>query len=218
VDKANESLDKVLPDKDADGFRLGPDGNRFSFVFTVSNDLSYGTNWVQIGELLVNYWKAVGVDATLNSMPDTQFVENKKANTVDATIYTGEGGAGITAILDPRYYAPFEYFGMYGNGWFAWRNNTADSVQVEPPDDIKALRDVYQQVLQLPSQEEQIDQMKIVLQNAADEFWVLGIARPGPDYQPYHERLGNFQEGEWIKGWIEGVEKLTYPEQWYIKQ
>ncbi|MBZ0300546.1 MAG: ABC transporter substrate-binding protein [Anaerolineae bacterium] len=218
VDKANEYLDKVLPDKDAEGFRLGPDGNRFTIVFSVSNDLGYGTNWVQIAELLIGYWKAVGVDVTLNSMPDTQFVENKKANTIEATMYTGEGGAGITAILDPRYYVPFDYFGLFGNGWFAWRNNTTDSVQVEPPDDMKALREVYEKVLQLPSQEEQIEQMKLVLQDAADEFWVLGISRPGPEYQPYHERLGNFQEGEWIKGWIEGVEKLTYPEQWYIKQ
>ena len=29
VDLANEYLDKVLPDKDADGYRLGPDGERF---------------------------------------------------------------------------------------------------------------------------------------------------------------------------------------------
>jgi hypothetical protein len=55
------------------------------------------------------------------------------------------------------------------------------------------------------------------LQIAADEFYVIGISRPIPGYQVYHERLGN-QPAEWIVGWIEGVQKLTYPEQWYIKQ
>jgi peptide/nickel transport system substrate-binding protein len=76
VDKANEYLDKVLPNKGSDGFRLGPDGNPFSVVFSVSNDLSYGSNWVQIAELLVGYWKKVGINMTVNSMPNKQF-DNK---------------------------------------------------------------------------------------------------------------------------------------------
>lgn len=216
VDLANEYLDKVLPEKDAEGYRLGSDGNRFSIIMSIANDLSYGTTWVQISELLIEQWRAVGIEVTLNSMPDTQFVENKKANNLEATLYTGEGGAGLTAILDPRYYTPFEYFGMYGNGWFAWYYAAQDSVQVEPPDEIKALRDEYQKVLTAPSQEEQIELMSNVLQIAADEFWVIGISRPAPGYQPYHQRLGNIPE-TWIDGWIEGVQKLLYPEQWYLK-
>ena len=59
--------------------------------------------------------------------------------------------------------------------------------------------------------------MKVILQMAADEFWVIGTARPGTGYQVYHSRLGN-QPAEWIAGWIEGVQKITYPEQWYIME
>jgi len=216
-DLANEYLDKVLPERDAEGFRLGPDGNRFSIVFSVSNDLSYGTDWVQKAELLTGYWADVGVEVVLNSMPDTQFVENKKANNIEATIYTGEGGAGITAILDPRYYVPGEYFGMYGNGWFAGRTGATDSVQVPMPDDMLAMRALYDEVLTQPTPEQQIDKMKEVLQMAADQFWVIGISRPIPGYQPYNSRLGNMPE-QWIAGWIEGVQKIKYPEQWFINQ
>lgn len=216
VDLANEYLDKVLPEKDAEGFRLGPDGERFSIIMSVSNDLSYGTTWVQVAELLIEQWRAVGVEVVLNSMPDTQFIENKKANNLEATIYTGEGGAGLTAILDPRYYVPFEYFGLFGNGWFAWYYSATDSVQVEPPAEYIAFRDEYQKVLTAPTQEEQIAQMQTVLQMAADEFWVLGISRPAPLYYPYHQRLGNIPE-TWVDGWIEGVQKILYPEQWYLK-
>ena len=56
---------------------------------------------------------------------------------------------------------------------------------------------------------------ELILQIAADEFWVLGISRPGPGYQPYNVRLGNQPETR-IDGWAEGVQKITYPEQWYI--
>jgi peptide/nickel transport system substrate-binding protein len=214
---ANESLDKVIPDKDADGYRLRPDGQPLSLVFSVSNSLSYGTSWVQTAELLIGYWDAVGVKVTLNSMADDQFTENKENNNLQVTIYTGEGGAGLTAILDPRYYIPGEYFGMFGNGWFAWRTGTQDAVQVEMPEDMLAIRSAYEEVLSQPTQELQIEKMSAILQTAADNFYTIGLSRPAPGFQPYNVRLGN-QPAEWIAGWIEGVQKIKYPEQWYIVQ
>jgi len=215
VDKANEALDKVIPDRGADGYRLRPDGQPLSIVFTVSNDLSYGTTWVQVAELLIGYWDKVGVKVTLNSMADAQFTENHENNTLQATIYTGEGGAGLTAILDPRYYIPGEFFGLFGNGWYYDRVDSQEGVQVPMPDALQTVRDDYEKVLQQPTQDAQVEAMKKVLQEAADNFWVIGLARPAPGFQPYNVRLGN-QPDEWIAGWIEGVQKIKYPEQWYI--
>lgn len=214
---ANEHLDKVLPEKDSEGFRLGPDGNRFSIVFSVSNDLSYGSNWVQTAELLTQYWAAVGVEVVLNSMPDVQFTENKAANELEATMYTGEGGAGITAILDPRYYTPGEYFGMFGNGWYYHRVGAQDATQVEMPDEMVQLRAKYEAVLTAPTQEEQIAAMNEVIADAAEQFYVIGISRPGTGYQPFHSRVKNIPQ-EWIVGWIEGVQKIMFPEQWYLAE
>jgi peptide/nickel transport system substrate-binding protein len=215
VEMANEYLDRVIPERDAEGYRLGPDGERVSIVMAVSNDLSYGTTWVQIAELLIGYWDEVGIEVLLNSMPDAQFIERKEQNEIELTLYTGEGGAGITPILDPRYYTPMEYFGLFGNGWFAWRTAAANAVEVEPSEEIQSFRAEYEEVLITAGQDAQFEQMAEVLQIAADQFWVLGISRPAPGYQPYHERLGN-QPDVWIAGWIEGVQKLKYPEQWYI--
>ncbi len=216
-DMANEYLDKVLPEKDSEGFRLGPDGNRFSIVFSVSNDLSYGTNWVQTAELLTEYWKAVGVEVVLNSMPDVQFTENKAANELEATMYTGEGGAGITAILDPRYYTPGEYFGMFGNGWYYSRVGAQDATQVEMPDEMLQLRSKYEAVLTAPTQDEQIAAMSEVVADATEQFYVIGISRPGTGFQPFHSRVRNVPD-EWIVGWIEGVQKIMFPEQWYLAE
>jgi peptide/nickel transport system substrate-binding protein len=217
-DKANEYLDKVLPEKDAEGFRLDKTGKRLSIILFVSNDLGYGTNWVQVAELLVQYWAEVGVEVILNSMSDVQFIEHKRDNNIEATIYTGEGGAGITGILDVRNYVPMTYFGLFGNGWFAWRTKARDAVHVEPPQEVKDLYARYEnEVFQATSQEEQIAKMKELLEIAADEFWVAGLARPADGYYPFHSRLGNIPE-TWFDGWLEGVQKIIYPEQWYLKE
>jgi peptide/nickel transport system substrate-binding protein len=217
IETANQYLDMVIPDRDADGYRLRPDGSPLNPIFSVSNDLSYGTNWVQVAELLIGYWDAVGVRVTLNSMANDQFTENKEQNNLEITSYTGEGGAGITAILDPRYYTPMNYFSLFGNGWYAWFVDTSEAVQVEPPQAMIDARAEFETVLTTAGQDAQIAAMQTVLQTAADNFYVLGIARPGPGYQPYNVRLGN-QPASWIIGWLEGVQKITYPEQWYIIQ
>lgn len=217
LDLANQYLDMVAPDRDADDYRLRPDGERLSFVFTVVSELAWQANWPQVAELLVGYWEEVGVEVLLNVVSDDVFEEQREQNNLEATMFTGEGGAGLTAILDPRYYVPGELFGMFGNGWFYWYANAQEAVRIEPPQEIKDIRTQYEQVGQQPSQEGQIAAMAELLEVAADNFWVIGISRPGPTFQPYHERLGN-QPQEWIKGWIEGVEKITYPEQWYIIQ
>ncbi len=218
VDLANEYLDKVLPEKDSEGFRLMPNGERLSIVLSVVNDLGFTSRWVQTAELLIGYWKEVGVDVQLNSVTNQVFRELKRDNVIEATLFTGEGGAGINAILDARYFTPGEYFGIFGNAWYYWRvNDTTGAVQVEMPEDIQEIRAVFEKVLVASSQETQIEQMKEVLKIAADQFWVIGIARPAPGYEPYHARLGNLAT-EWITGWVEGNQKIKYPEQWYIKE
>jgi peptide/nickel transport system substrate-binding protein len=217
VDLANEALDKILPDKDANGMRLRPDGQPLTIIFSISNDLSFGTTWEQTAELLIGYWNAVGVDVQLNSIPSTQFDENRLKNDIQATIYVAEGGAGLIPMFDPRSYTPMEWHSYFGLGWYFWRVATPDGTPVEPPQEVIDARNLYDQVGLQPSAEQQIEQMKQVIQSAADNFWMIGISTPAPGYQPINARLGN-QPTSFTQGWIEGVTKLTYPEQWYIIQ
>jgi peptide/nickel transport system substrate-binding protein len=217
--KANEYLDKVLPDKDSGGNRLDKNGKPFQIIFTVQNDLTFGTWYVQVAELLKGYWKEVGIDVLINSMPGPQFDENKRKNNIEANIYTGEGGAGITPILDPRYYTTLQGAGVFNNAWAYWRvpDATGESIAVEPPQWAKDAYAKYAEVLMQPTQELQIAKMREVIQEAMDRFYVIGIARTAPMYYPFHSRLGGIPE-TWYDGWNEGVQKIMFPEQWFLKQ
>ncbi|HEX2620706.1 MAG TPA: ABC transporter substrate-binding protein, partial [Phototrophicaceae bacterium] len=217
VDEANKYLDMVVPDKDAEGYRLRSDGQRLSFVFSIPNSESWQGNWVSVGELLVGYWKAVGVDVQLDAVASEVMTDRREQNNYEATMYTGEGGAGLTPILQPRYYVPGEFDGLFGVSWFYWLAKSQDAVTIEPPQEIKDIRLQFEQVGQQPTQDAQVAAMSKLLDIAADKFWVIGISRPGAGFQPYSNRIGNFPD-EWIHGWGEGVEKITYPEQWYLKQ
>ena len=219
VDLANQYLDKVLPNKGADGYRLDKNGKRFEINFIVQNDLSFGTYYVQLAELLVGYWDKVGVKVLLNSQPGPQYDENKKKNLIEATIYTGEGGAGVTPILDARYYVPVFGAGVAFQAWSVWRvpDATGASYSAEPPQWVKDAYAKYEAVLREPTQEGQLAKMREVLQEAKERFYVLGISRPAPMYYPFSTRLGGIPD-TWYDGWNEGVQKILYPEQWFLRQ
>ncbi len=215
---ANEYLDKVAPDKNADGIRLMSNGDPLSFVFTVSNDLSYGTNWVQTAELLIGYWKAVGVDVQLNSIANDLFETQRDANDLEATMYTGEGGAGLTGILDPRYYVPGELFGMFGNGWFYWRIDSQQNTQVPMPDDMQANRAAYEAgAARADPRRSGRRRWRVSCRRLPTNSTCSASPVRRAASKSYNTRLGN-QPASWIAGWIEGVQKITYPEQWYIIQ
>ena len=218
LDLANEYLDRALPEKDAEGYRLGPDGARFSFVLIAVNDWSWVPNNPQRGEVLVDYMRQVGLDAKLNAMPSEQFDDLRLANDFDAAISTGEGGAGLTGLLDARNYVPMDQFGFFANAWSLWRLQDPEATgEQEPPQWVKDARLKYDQALARPTQEQQIAQMREVIAEAADRFYGIGSYQGGDSYYPFHSRVGNVAD-EWYGGWIEGVQKILYPEQWYLEE
>ncbi|MBI1279241.1 MAG: hypothetical protein GC179_14030 [Anaerolineaceae bacterium] len=216
VAKANEYLDKVLPDKGADGMRLNPTTKeKLSIVFTVQTG-DYGLRFLDVAELLKKYYAAVGVDIVIDSVDNAVLTDRINDNSVEAAIFTGEGGFGITAITDPRYFVPFHGQSIWGNGWQLWYLQTDNEAKVEPPADIKAQVELYKKVLQAPTSEERLSLMKQVLQTAADNFWVIGISSASDSYRPLSKRLANVPES-WVNGWNPGGTAIAFPEQWYFK-
>jgi peptide/nickel transport system substrate-binding protein len=221
VATANEYLDKVLPNKDAQGFRLGPDGSRFVPIMTVHTDLSYGPHYIQTAELLVPMWRAVGIEIQLDAVTDAVWGESRfNTNDIEMFLYHGsEGGAGITAIIDPRFHVPGEHWGVYSRAWRLWWQDTTDEDEYkqEPPEYAEEQRNLHQLATKQATFDRQVEIMKQVMQQSADIFWILGISTPARGYQPVNVRLQNIPDGHW-GGWLPGNQKIIRPEQWFIRE
>jgi peptide/nickel transport system substrate-binding protein len=216
VDLANQALDNVLPDKDSEGFRLNPaTGERLTIVFSVQSG-DYGLRFADVAELLKQYYAAVGVDIIVDVIDNSVLVDRSNDNSLEATIFTGEGGYGITAITDPRYFVPIHGQSMWGNGWQLWYLQPNNPAAVEPPQEIQDQVALYRQVLQAPTYDQRIELMGQVLQTAADNFWVIGISSASSSYRPLSARLGNVPES-WVNGWNPGGPAIAFPEQWFFR-
>jgi len=154
-------------------------------------------------------------------MPNSQYDPLRLKNDVEAFISTGEGGAGLTALLDARNFVPMEFSGTYSNAWTLWRLK-GQGVQgitgdVEPPQWVKDARKKYDEALSAPTEAEQITKMRAVVQEATDRFYEIGAFQGGESWYPFSSKIGNVYDN-WYLGWIEGDYKILYPEQWYLNQ
>ena len=192
VDLANAHLDKILPEKDGDGFRLRPDnGERFTVVVDVNNE--FKSDWGDMMELIEGYWEAVGVDTVLNVISDAVSTARRTDPERDIFLWLAENGSGRLPLLAPgeimpRVSAWEEYYASSG------------SAGEEPPAGILRAYELQDAIptlfgdAQMQAWSEYVDIVK-------EQFPKLGIALPAGNYRVVRNRLRNVPE-PLLEGWL----------------
>lgn len=129
-DLANQLLDEMgMTERDADGFRLAPDGKPFEIPFLNSMDAS---DIVPVCELIIENYKEVGINASMQVVEGTLRGERDNAN---------EAYARVRWNHWPELWWGALWDGEPGtNGWGRlWGNwyNTNGAEGEEPPADVK---------------------------------------------------------------------------------
>jgi peptide/nickel transport system substrate-binding protein len=201
---ANEYLDKVMPDRDDEGFRLRPDGERF--VFTVVINQAFRPDHVDAMQLIQRNWQEVGIDARLDVIGQDLLSERRADPSVDAIVWAGENGTGqlpVMAVARGSGYIPERYSAA---AWWAWNDLQLDPdaetgvEPVTPPESIQRQFEIIT-LVQSAVGEEQFALMNEYLELAADGFYVMGLSLPMGDYRVVSNRLGNVPD-EFISGWL----------------
>lgn len=198
VAKANEHLDKALPKKDAQGFRLKPDGSRLSFNVEVTADQ---TARVDSLKLIQKYWAAVGVDMQIKSEDRSLLYTRKDANEHDAVVWGGDGGLDV--VLEPRWYFPYSFESNFAQAWTAYYNPGGNprTAPEEPVPAAKKQQELYEQLKSTGDAAKQTEIMKQILDIAQQEFWVIGTVLPTNGYGIVKNNFKNVPKsmpGAWL--------------------
>lgn len=177
---ANQLLDELVPNKDADGYRLDADGERLTILFELDQ---VRTTFIDMMQLAVPMFQAVGIDAQVRTM-DRSLWETRVRNgrEFDATCHQFGANGGIAAMLDARYFVPFNSNALYAPGWNLYYTDPSNPNAIEPPDEIKAQQELYRKLLQTGDPAAQAEIMGTILENAADQFLVFGVSLPPDSY------------------------------------
>jgi peptide/nickel transport system substrate-binding protein len=181
VTLANEFLDKVVPDRNGDGIRLRPDGKTVDIIIEVAS--GGVSSPVDEMNLVARYWQEVGINARINPEDRSLMFERKAANDHDCVVWAGDSGLR-DAILDLHWWAPTTSGSNFAIPWYLWWANPASqkATPEEPPQIVKDQLDLCTLLLETADEAGQIDLMKQILDIAADQFYGIGIALPGPGY------------------------------------
>lgn len=170
--EANALLDKAgYAKRDAQKFRLRPDGQRVFFAIDVIPTLY--PDAVDALELIKRHWADIGVDVKINTIERALFFTRGDNNDHDAATWPGPGG--LDPMLDPRDFLAFHTQGTrYGLPWAMWYTSNGKE-GMEPPDHQKRRMKLFDEARATPDLKKRGALMKQVFDIAADNFECIGV-------------------------------------------
>lgn len=217
-DLANSLLDGLgLTERDSEGYRLGPDGNRIQWTLEAP-DLS--PEYAPIAELLLDYWREIGLDVRFDLLSFDLVNERWPANKADMGL---RGFSGLTDFQfstgSPCVWAPVRASDANCMGWSLWAQwyTSGGEIGEEPPDDVKELLDKWEQLLATIDLEERAEIGQWIVRNTVENVTVMSAVMFPPRPLIVSDRLHNVPEdGLW--GWDPFLMYAFHPEQFYIAE
>jgi peptide/nickel transport system substrate-binding protein len=170
--KAGEMLDKLgYNRKDAQGFRLRPDGQKVFFAIDVIPTLY--PDAVDTLELVKRHWAEIGVDIKVNTIERALYYTRGDNNDHDAAVWPGPGG--LDPMLDPRdYFAQHPQGSRYAIPWTLWYVSNGKDGQ-EPPESQKQRMKLFNDALATADLAKRGEIMKQLMDLTADAFETIGV-------------------------------------------
>jgi peptide/nickel transport system substrate-binding protein len=175
-DMANEMLDKILPDKDSDGFRLRTD-NGERLVIEVSARTAQFIEFVQMAEMVAEHWERfLGVKTNVLAM------ERSLAGTVSASdqnqirVSWGDGSEHLFTF--PGHVFPAFTNNEMGSALGLWFQSNGEKGQ-EPLPPLKEVMRLYKEAFGLP-EAGRIENGKEIWRIVLDQAWSVGLVGQSP--------------------------------------
>ncbi|NPV09355.1 MAG: ABC transporter substrate-binding protein [Anaerolineae bacterium] len=172
-DRANQLLDELgLTERDSEGYRLRPDGQRLSLVNSVF------TPWpaenVEIQEIIKDYLGEVGIEIVVKPTEQRLWVPYVHGLSHDIASYASNlGFAGNPPVLRETFCTQ-EGNQHWAPQWGLWYASGGKEGE-EPPAEIKQLQDMYEQIMGETSADRRIEMQKAALQLHAENIWQIGV-------------------------------------------
>jgi peptide/nickel transport system substrate-binding protein len=140
-DEANALLDEMgMSSRDADGFRLAPDGSPFQIPFEVA---MHAPDIVPVTEMVVEYWNDLGVKTSMKTIEGGLLGQRQNANEVQAMcIWDVEPmwrTGGWTDYKPSTQWCPL---------WTEWYNTGGEQGE-EPPDWVKRTLELSEEMMKV---------------------------------------------------------------------
>lgn len=199
VEKANQILDEMGMTKGPDGFRLGPDGKKFSIPFEVQE---WRPDTIPLCELIVEQWRELGFDVSLKQIDGGLFGTRNAANEIQATVAANHGPVLWT-------------FTDWGQGFMAplWNQyfNTKGEQGEEPPEVAMNFFKMVESIRSL-SLEEAKEMAKKTHEDMKNNLWFFILAEDIAVPTAINAKMVNYTDNGF------NIAQFFGPERWFYRE
>jgi peptide/nickel transport system substrate-binding protein len=169
VDLANQMLDDLGLDKrDAEGFRLGPDGQPIDFSIAAV-DL-FGP-WVDTAQLANNHWNAVGIKCSVSVQERTLYYTRVQAGQSQVAVWNTGGNGKV--LIYPSWVMPYSSSTRIAPLSGLWYQS-GGTQGVEPTGDLRTVIDVFTEATATIDQAAQDELAKEIFRINSRNLWSIG--------------------------------------------
>ncbi|MBI4927084.1 MAG: hypothetical protein HY835_04915 [Anaerolineae bacterium] len=204
VELANKLLDEMGLVKGADGFRTRPDGTPLKYNIEHSGP-RVGPAVAKVCEMIVAYWREVGIDATTKEIQDSLLVERKRNGQVHASVWHADRCTDMLLHIEPQWFIPTSDGSQGGcdakwGQWYLAADKTAEGL-VEPPEDIKKLLSTFDQMTSVVDENERVALGQQIFDFLAQNPLQIGLMLECPAPLLFNKNLRNLPPAKSYIGW-----------------
>jgi peptide/nickel transport system substrate-binding protein len=192
VDRANQLLDEIgLTERDAEGFRLRPDGSPLIITILFQSGFASIADEVTLVE---QYWEAIGLNINQELVERTLYQERVDNGDVDIGVWTAD--RNIIPMADPSRYTGQQADGPWAPLYGAWWSNQPRASE-EPPAD-HPIREIWRlwEAAQSESDEAARNELFTQMLNIHKEHpYMIGTVGESPQVFIVKNNVGNIQDG-----------------------
>jgi peptide/nickel transport system substrate-binding protein len=220
-DLANQLLDEMgLDQRDSEGFRLRPDGQRLSYQIEHCG-IRVGASTGKYCEMVVTYWREIGIDATVKEISESLYNERWSGDQIHCGIWHNDRCTDLLFPVEPHWYIPTgnQNQGCCCPAWADWYNaadKTAEGL-IEPPEEIKTLFGYYDQMQTLLSEDERVLAGQAIFDYLAENPLQIGLVLENPAPLLFNKNLRNLPRPKSLIGWDTWGLSTYHPEAFYYE-
>ena len=211
VDLANSMLDEILPDKDSEGFRTFPDGERVVVLLDAWNQINNSAS-LQVPQ----YWEAVGIKTEYGGFLGGEqggniIRERVNQNEIMFMMYVINAAHPFVQNSYTSPTASWSFSGpAFGNYYCQCRE---DLPSIEPTGEMKELIDLHLRGTTVP-EAQQVELGKEIFRRWAEDVYGIGLVGNVPRYAAVKNGLRNVPTS-WMGGATERSPSTAFLEQFY---
>jgi len=220
-DLANQLLDEMgLDQRDSDGFRLRPDGERLTYLIEHTG-ARVGPAIGKICEITTTFWREIGIDASAKEVQEALYNERMLNFQTHCGIWHADRCTDLLWHVQPQWYIPTGD-AQQGGASAAWTNwfNAADRNAedlIQPPDEIKELFGYFDQMTSVVSEDERVEWGQKIFDYLAENPLEIGFFLEMPAPLLFNKNLRNLPRPNAVIGWDTYGLSTYHPEAFFYE-